>query len=52
MITKPAPAAKMAADVPARLMTKPAAAGATMRVPCQMAEFSATALTITFRSIR
>ena len=52
MIMKPAVATKNTAAVPAVDMISPATAGAPMRVPCQIAAFSATALAIAGRSIR
>ena len=52
IVTNPAPARKIAVAVSVRLITNPATAGDTIRVPCQIAELSATALIITFLSIR
>ena len=48
----PDPAMKKAAAVPIRLIANPAAIGAMILTPDQIAEFSATALVRTFRSIR
>ena len=51
MVRKPAPATKKAVSVPAPAMIKPASAGAGIRAPCHKAEFRATALVMTLRSI-
>ena len=52
MTKNPAAETKSAVPVLTRSIRKPAMAGPTMRVPCQMLEFRATALVITERSIR
>ena len=50
--TKPDPAMKNEVGTPSVAMTMPAAAGATMRVPCHIAAFKDTALIIALRSMR
>ena len=52
MVRKPAAPKKKAVCVSSAATTMPATAGVAMRVPCQMAELSATALIIALRSIR
>ena len=52
MIANPAPAMKNVEDVPIAAIMYPASAGVIMRVPCQIAELRATALTMTLRFIR